>query len=441
MVDSLRPPAVPLVTVDPYFSVWSNADHLYDEDTKHWTYHEGGDEGVHGMVGLIAIDGYVHRFLGRAPYQSERIKEPPALKQTSLAVEPLTTRYTFEGAGITLQVEFMTPLLLNNLDVLSRPASYVTFAVQANDNLSHDVDIYFDLTGEWCVHDTEQTVNWSRTSLKENIELLSMGTVEQPILRRKGDGTRIDWGRVQLIVPNANKAKTVIQSQDVRAQWIEERTLPEQDAQNMPVSVKDGQPVMAVTIPFESVNAEKQSQFLVLAYDDIYSVEYFHQPLPGYWRRNGLSMEQMLIQTIEEYSNIHAECTIFNKKLIKDATEAGGRWYAEILSLAYRQSIAAHKLVNDEEGNLLFLSKECNSNGCIGTVDISYPSIPLYLLYNPALVKGMMSQSSVMPILLNGIFRLLLMTLVRILLQMVKYMVKISLKTRCLSKNVAICSS
>ncbi len=78
------------------------------------------------------------------------------------------------------------------------------------------------------------------------------------------------------------------------------------------------------------------------------------------------------------------------KKLKEKATKLGGDKYRDMVSLAYRQAIAAHKLVLDEKGDLLFLSKENNSNGCIGTVDISYPSAPLFLLYNPALVKGMM---------------------------------------------------
>ena len=98
-----RPPAVPLVANDPFFSIWSMADKLTDQPTKHWT------EAPQPMTGLLRIDGHVFRWMGTQPPRWGGTAEAPAMEQTSLEITPLHTRYRFTAAGIELRVTFFTP--------------------------------------------------------------------------------------------------------------------------------------------------------------------------------------------------------------------------------------------------------------------------------------------------------------------------------------------
>lgn len=382
---ALRPPAAPLITVDPYFNIWSAADRLTDTDTVHWT------GKVHSMVGIIRIDGEAYRFIGGKTRYSDAHQVPaPAMIQTSLRVTPLSTIYTFEASGVRLTVRFTTPLLLDDLDILSRPASYVDFQVQALDDCAHRAEVYYDIGGELAVDSIIQEVAASRSQLPDGSPILRIGTTTQAVLNRSGDDLRIDWGYACLIVPGGSATDMAIADHLARERYTQDGSFPTADDDHLPGNLISRKQVLASRLSFGTVSGSPTSRRLIVAYDDIMSVEYFNRPLPGYWKRNGQTFEEMLMAAITEADTLLDRCEQFDGKMMGEVAAAGGAKYADICALAYRQAIAAHKIVADEEGRVLFLSKENFSNGCMGTVDVSYPSIPLFLKYNPELVKGML---------------------------------------------------
>lgn len=378
--NQFRPPAVPLVTHDPYFSIWSMNDKLTDDRTKHWT------GARHGMSGMARIDGVTHRFMG------QRAEQMPEMKQTGLEVWPTRTIYRFEAGGVELTLTWLSPLLPARLDVLSRPVTYVTFDVRSIDNRKHQLSIYFDCSSEIAVNTNLDSVTWGRQGVK-GLRVLSVGSKNQPILEKYGDDVRIDWGYLYLAVPVAGTGGTdAIVSQTLARQTFSATgSLPETDDLRMPRPVKDATPVLATTIDISDVGAAPVSRYLMLAYDDQYSVEYMRRRLRPYWRRGKTEISALLRQALSDYSSLVETCRKFDRELMDDLTRAGGEEYAAVGALAFRQAIAAHKLTADVDGSPMFFSKENFSNGSIDTVDVTYPSAPMFLLFNPELLKAQLT--------------------------------------------------
>ncbi len=372
--EAFRPPAVPLVTHDPYFSVWSVNDRLTDSWTRHWT------GATNAMCGLARIDGKAYRFMAPDPLKV------PVMKQLSLEVLPTRTIYQFEEAGVHLTLTFTTPALQDDLDVLSRPVTYITWDVRSADKQPHAVSLYFDATGEWVVDKAEQQVVWGRYNVGD-LNVMRMGSKDQAVLAKAGDNLRIDWGYLTLAVPPQGQTSSVMTSDRKARQGFIDGKMEDSDDLRMPRPAKDDWPVLACSFDLGKVT-EPVSRHLLIAYDDGYSIEYHKEKLRPYWRRSGLEMPALLRLAEKDYAPLVEKCRKFDQEIMADLKKAGGTRYARLCALAYRQCVAAHKLVADKDGTPLYFSKENFSNGCIATVDVTCPSCPFFLLFNTKLLAG-----------------------------------------------------
>ncbi len=144
-------------------------------------------------------------------------------------------------------------------------------------------------------------------------------------------------------------------------------------------------PVMACVDTLGEVSVKPVSGFVMVGYDDIESIQYFGKNLKAWWTKDGtVSFHEALVAAEADHGKTMKKCETFDNALWKEVLAAGGENYADLCVLAFRQSIAAHKLVKDSLGTILFLSKENFSNGSIGTVDVTYPSAP----FVPSLQSG-----------------------------------------------------
>ncbi len=352
---NFRPAAVPLITVDPFFSIWSCADTLYGDCTRNWTQIPNPI-----MVGILREDGYYHS-VGTTGEDFTPVRR--TINQTDLSITPLSSKYTFEDEVFKVTLTFRTPLLLDRPDILTRPVSYIEYDVE-NKTDKH-IEFVFGINARCCTRTNKQTVAFKKT----DYSVCCGNTVQNP-LAQSADMDMIDWGYIHLCDKDA-----FISTVNHHGKITDH---PLNEIYNA-----------YVDMPYVTIKTQKTQGVITLAYDEINPIEYFGKPLKEYYTNYFDSFDDMVKTAIAEYEDVKKLCDEFDEKFMTEA-RAFGENYMNITSLAYRQAISAHKLVADEDGNILFLSKECESNGCIGTLDVTYPSIPLFLKYNPELVAGML---------------------------------------------------
>lgn len=342
----MRLPAMPLITIDPYFSVWTQDS--VQKNTIHWS------SKPNTMCAQITVDGNTFHALGHKP---ETLKNIPDMTVENVDIDAFSSIITYTNELIRITLKFTSPLLVEDLYYASRPVSYCKASYESLDGKEHCVSVKFIMSEELVLATKGEGRALADVVDITGVSAIKMGSGDQKILWRSGDDICIDWGYLYLCVKGKG---------------------------NVGHTFFDG--MYAI-----SAEAELNNDALFLfAYDDIYSIQYFSQNLKAYWKKDGKTIEEAILEATEDYDMLLNRCQEFSNRIKSDAITKGDKKYAELLLLSVRQVMAAHKLVVDKDGNNLYISKECWSDGCAATVDVTYPSAPMFLLYNTELLKGML---------------------------------------------------
>ncbi|MBR4503149.1 MAG: DUF4965 domain-containing protein [Clostridia bacterium] len=336
-----RLPALPLIANDPYFSIWLPGDTLTSAQPVHWS---GAPKHLDGH---ITIDGKEYVFLG----QSSR----PSMQTKALHVTPTRTVSVMEAGGVELTVTFWSPALPDDPDALSTPITFMDHSLVSTDGREHKVTLRFFASAALCYDGAAQPPLQGGSFSCGPLRMAFIGRSQQRVLGHSGDHITMDWGYLYMASEDSVELEP------------------------------DGLRFSAEAI----VGSSPAKGFLMLGYDDVASVQYFGSCCKAWGLRDGKTLPQALSEFARRHNDFYAACAALDEKVLSEARAVGGEDYAIIASAAWRHTFAAHKLIATPEGEMCFLSKENDSNGCIGTVDVSYPSVPLFLKFCPELVNAL----------------------------------------------------
>jgi len=348
-------PSYPLFLKDPHFQVWMPGENISNIDSTFV------NNRITPLLGLIKTKDKIYRFLGT--------KFGIKMNVEKIDVTALKTIFILKNELFEITLEFISPLILTDLELLANPTCILSYDIKTE---VKDYDVIFGVSSKILSNSTndDYLVRGDIATLK-NKKVAYFSKYKQEIMSMATDNHGPEYGVYYLL---SDKAKYVLKTD----------LLKSLDDDNIIASIKDGEHYI-LGINKHSLNDSGKFYF---AYDDIVSIYYYGEMLKGYYFNDGKNIYDALNETIINSDKIIEKCNKFDLDFDKRMYITNE--YLEIARASYRQSVAGHKLVKDRKNRILFISKEISSGGCTSTVDVTYPTFPLYLLYNPTLVKGML---------------------------------------------------
>jgi Domain of unknown function (DUF5127)/Domain of unknown function (DUF4965)/Domain of unknown function (DUF1793)/Domain of unknown function (DUF4964) len=385
----IRPPAAPIAVRSPYLSTWLPASTLPGTWQQFWTSH------VTAMAGIVRVDGTPYMFMG-APSINLTVPNgnngspstitgfERGLSQTLLEVTPTRSRFHLEGGGVGLVVEFLSPVEVGDLRRQSIPMSYVLVTASSIDGKPHSVQVYTDVTGEWCSGDDSQGITWAPyqvTGTGGGVQAWAVSLQNQQPLTEQDQLAA--WGTVVWATPR--RSGLTFQSGrdlDVRGGFCANGKLANSNDTSYR-AINDNWPVFGLAVDLGQVGGQAVTVPFAVGQVRTPAVSYQGQNLQPLWTTYFSGVQDMLGFFLGDLAGAQQRATSLDTKISSAARAAGGQSYQGLCAIALRQAYGGTELVAGPDGTPWAFLKEISSDGNVSTVDVLYPASPVWIYTDP----------------------------------------------------------
>ncbi|KAN0083835.1 protein of unknown function (DUF1793) domain containing protein [Elaphomyces granulatus] len=375
-----RPPAIPLAVKSPYLSTWLNAGsnggnggYLPGEWPVFWK------NQVTGWGGMIRVDGTSYTWMGGM--------QPPQVNQVSFQYTSTKSIFVLDVAGsIEMTVTFFSPITPNDLMRQSLVFSYLNVDVKSKDGRNHEVQLYADISAEWISGDRSATAQWDY-GVTGDVAYHKVYRQNQLLFSEIED--QAEWGNWYWATDNV-ETLTYQSGQDktVRGTFANNGSLQNSQDTNYR-GIEDNWPVFGFAINLGSVSASTVSTLFSLGLAQEQAIQFSgasETALPPLWT-SFFNDDLAALQFFQgDYSTASSLCSDLDNKISRDSLAASGQDYLTITSLSARQAFGATQLCGNSTKSYLFM-KEISSSGNVNTVDVIFPSHPIFTYTNPLFLK------------------------------------------------------
>ena len=358
---------------------------------------------------------------------------PPLPQLGPPRIWPTRTQYSFAGSGLAVNLTFASPKFMEDLDSFL-PVALFQVDVAATDGKTHDVEVFFEATGQLAVDNDRQNVSWARVNLTKSaitsqtmkifhadaVPLAETGAAPNANGGSRQPTEHLDWGAIHLTA--LNPAHSWMGSSNLaRDAFSSGGHLPATDEQVMPLpacagtepggrglgycgcgaggkGARNDWPSLSASWAVSQVGAKPQhAAQAVLSSDDLASSgRYFGTVMGEFWRRGGeRSFESVLANVTEHLDDLMAQCQRYDDALVAEMVSAGGIEYATVGALSYRQVLGDNSVMwfpgtATSAGTPFLFVKGLGSSGDTGTIDDNYPAALFYLWRNPELLNALL---------------------------------------------------